>query len=96
MGLGHFITRADLDKSRNLKMGDVMSMVPGAGVARGRSSGAWLLSKRYVVPLNGRESGSIYVPDAAEAPSSPSSTRFLSRSVCKRPRNHVPQFDKPL
>ena len=31
-----------------------------------------------------------------EAPSSPSSTRSLSRLVCNRPRNQVPAFDSPL
>src|SRR6185503_2110681 len=35
-------------------------------------------------------------PALAEAPSSPSSTRSLSRSVCSLPRNHVPQFASPL
>ena len=35
-------------------------------------------------------------PAAVEAPSSPSSTRSLSRWVCKRPRNHVPALDSPL
>ncbi len=66
LGLGHFLTREELDKNRNLKMGDLLSMVPGSGVVRGRSSGAWVMSKRYVVPLSGLASGSIYEPDSAE------------------------------
>ena len=33
---------------------------------------------------------------SADAPSSPSMTRALSRSVCRRPMNHVPVLDKPL
>ncbi|MBL0169608.1 MAG: carboxypeptidase regulatory-like domain-containing protein [Gemmatimonadaceae bacterium] len=69
LGLGHFITREELDKHRNQKMGDLLSMVPGTGVARGRTSGAWILSKRFVVPLSaasGQGSGSIYSPDATE------------------------------
>ena len=32
----------------------------------------------------------------AAAPSKPSSTRVLSRSVCSRPINHVPVLDKPF
>ena len=36
-------------------------------------------------------------PPAADiAPSSPSSTRAWSRSVCSRPMNHVPAFDSAL
>ena len=35
-------------------------------------------------------------PAWADAPSSPSSTRALSRSVCRRPRNQVPVFESPL
>ena len=34
--------------------------------------------------------------DPPAAPSSPSSTRALSRSVCSRPRNQVPVFASPL
>lgn len=51
LGLGHFITREELEKQRNQRFGDIMSMIPGAGVARGRTSGAWVLSKRYTVSL---------------------------------------------
>jgi len=35
-------------------------------------------------------------PAPAAAPSSPSSTRALSRSVCRRPMSHVPAFESPL
>jgi hypothetical protein len=35
-------------------------------------------------------------PASADAPSSPSITRALSRSVWSRPRNQVPALDKPL
>lgn len=51
LGLGHFVTREELAKNPNLKMGEVLAMVPGAGVARGRSSGAYLLSKRFTIPM---------------------------------------------
>ena len=37
-----------------------------------------------------------FFPLLAAAPSSPSSTRALSRSVCNRPMNQVPVFARPL
>lgn len=58
-GLGHFITRDELAKSEGLKIGDVLSMVQGAGVVRGRTSGAWVMAKRSV-------SSAVYRPDTAE------------------------------
>ncbi len=71
VGLGHFLTRDMLAKNDGRKMGDVLAELPGAGVVRGRS-GAWPLSKRYVVPLAaaigqpGGGDGSIWRPTAAE------------------------------
>ncbi len=70
IGLGHFITRADLAKNDGRKMGDVMSMTPGAGVVRGRA-GAWMMSKRFVVPLSatqgkGEGSTAIWKPSSAD------------------------------
>lgn len=66
LGLGHFIGREELDKSRNLKMGDLLSMVPGSGVVRGRSSGAWVMSKRYVASLGGSDAGAVYKASPAD------------------------------
>ena len=37
-----------------------------------------------------------FFAELAEAPSKPSITRALSRSVCSRPMNQVPVLDKPL
>ena len=68
VGLGSFLDRAELDRHIGRKMGDVLSMLPGAGVVRGRS-GAWPMSKRYVVPIAasiGQESASIYKPSELE------------------------------
>ncbi len=50
LGLGHFLTRDDLDKNIGRKMGDVLSMTPGLGVVRGGAR-AYVLSKRYIIPL---------------------------------------------
>jgi Carboxypeptidase regulatory-like domain len=50
LGLGHFMTREDLDKNIGRKMGDVLSIVPGLGVVRGGAR-AYVLSKRYIIPL---------------------------------------------
>lgn len=51
LGLGHFLTREDLDKNIGRKMGDVLSLTPGLGVVRGGAR-AYVLSKRYIVPIN--------------------------------------------
>jgi hypothetical protein len=51
LGLGHFFTRDDLDKNIGRKMGDVLSLTPGLGVVRGGAR-AYVLSKRYVVPIS--------------------------------------------
>jgi hypothetical protein len=59
VGLGHFITREELDKSQGRKMGDLLAMVPGSGVVRGRTSGAWVMSKRAL-------SSAVYRPSDAE------------------------------
>lgn len=68
LGLGHFLTRDELAKNTGRRMGDLVSMVPGAGVVRNRA-GAYVLSKRYVVSLGAtspQAPGSIYVPTAIE------------------------------
>ena len=50
LGIGHFITRAELDKQENRQTGDVLSKVPGARVARALSGGsAWLVTGRVPV-----------------------------------------------
>ncbi len=59
IGLGHFITRDELEKNEGRKVGDLMSMIPGSGVVRGRTSGAWVMSKRSM-------SSGVYRPDTAE------------------------------
>lgn len=49
-GIGHFITRAELEKSENRQTGDVLSKVPGARVARALSGGtAWIVTGRTPV-----------------------------------------------
>lgn len=68
LGLGHFLTREDLDKDIGRKMGDVLSIVPGLGVVRAGST-ASVLAKRFAVPLSavsGQESGSIWKPNGFE------------------------------
>lgn len=62
LGLGHFLTREDLDKHNGRKMGDVLSLTPGLGVVRAGGKAA-VLAKRYVVPLSGKTSGSLWAGD---------------------------------
>jgi len=59
VGLGTFLTRDELSKSEGRKIGDVLSMVQGAGVVRGRTSGAWIMAKRST-------SSVVYEPNEVE------------------------------
>jgi hypothetical protein len=47
LGLGHFITSEELRKNEGRRMGDIMAMVPGVALVRGRGSQAWILSQRH-------------------------------------------------
>ena len=58
-GLGTFLTRDELAKSEGRKIGDVLSMVQGAGVVRGRTSGAWIMARRST-------SSAVYAPSEIE------------------------------
>jgi hypothetical protein len=46
IGLGHFITRAELEKREGGRTADVLAQVAGAGVVRGKGSYAWVASTR--------------------------------------------------
>jgi hypothetical protein len=63
VGMGHFLTRADLELRKGESLTDIMTMIPGAGVVRGRGRQGWVLGKRAVVSLGGN---GIYQPDDAE------------------------------
>ncbi|MCC6245526.1 MAG: carboxypeptidase regulatory-like domain-containing protein [Gemmatimonadaceae bacterium] len=68
LGLGHFLTRDELEKNAGRRLGDIMSVIPGAGVVRNRT-GAFILSKRYVVSLSAISGGgetTIYRPTPIE------------------------------
>jgi len=46
MGLGHFITREDLEKLHNIQLPSILSQVSGAGIVFGKGNKGWILSKR--------------------------------------------------
>ncbi|MEP6763805.1 MAG: carboxypeptidase-like regulatory domain-containing protein [Gemmatimonadaceae bacterium] len=52
LGLGYFLTRADLEKQGNIRMPSVLAQVPGLGMVNGRSTQGWVMSKRYVTPID--------------------------------------------
>ena len=45
-GLGQFFTRADLEKQKGRKLGDILSQTRGVRVLRGNANAAWLTSSR--------------------------------------------------
>lgn len=57
VGLGHFVTRDHLEKQGNRKLGDILAQVPGLGMVQGRTSQAWVLSKRYTMPIRSISGG---------------------------------------
>lgn len=64
-GLGHFLTRADLESRDGQRLSNIMAQFPGVGIVRGRGSQSWILSKRYVLPIStSRKSAppSVYIP----------------------------------
>ncbi|MGH9889535.1 MAG: hypothetical protein ACREBE_28640, partial [bacterium] len=69
LGLGHFFTRAELAKLEGNRLGDVLSQMAGLGVIRGRSSGAWVVSKRRPPSLpspTGAKDATNYYPEKDE------------------------------
>jgi hypothetical protein len=73
VGLGHFITRDYLEQQGNRKLADILSLVPGLGVVRGRNDQGWILSKHVVPRLNMSRSNQagrdMYFPEDYEAAS---------------------------
>jgi hypothetical protein len=72
-GLGHFLTREDLAKQEGRRMSDIVALMSGVGIVQGRADRGWIVSRRYIIPLNtvcipGREqpNGSVYVPSTPE------------------------------
>jgi hypothetical protein len=72
VGLGHFMARAELSPYTGMKLPGVLAQIPGLAVVNGRTSGAWVTSRRApaaLCPGNAAgclESHGYYVPSAAE------------------------------
>jgi hypothetical protein len=72
IGVGKFLTRADLAKHEFHKLSDVMAEVPGAATVRGQNGRGWLYSSRndpcfYPISPLCRPGGNAYAPDEIEA-----------------------------
>jgi carboxypeptidase-like protein len=73
MGLGHFVTRGDLEKFTGMKLASVLQQIPQLDLRHGRGEQAWVSSRHVRPPLC--PPGSVecyrnhgfYVPDAADA-----------------------------
>jgi carboxypeptidase family protein len=46
LGLGHFVTRADIDKQVNSSVSDMIAQFPGVRLGRGNQGQAWVVSRR--------------------------------------------------
>ena len=69
VGLGHFLTRDQLQQREGQSTGNVLLQIPSIGLLRGRTSGAFIQSKRFVVPLSavaGQGSSTIWQPSDTE------------------------------
>ena len=45
VGLGHFLTRADLAKAEDLKLQDILAQLPSAHILRGHGTHSWLVGR---------------------------------------------------
>jgi hypothetical protein len=52
LGLGHFITRLDIEKLEGGQMSGIMALVPGTGWVRGKGGQAWITSKHVPPSLS--------------------------------------------
>jgi hypothetical protein len=76
VGLGRFLTRADLEKYTGQRLDHILAQLPGVGLVHGIGAAAWVLSKRYTVPLRSINTGSprpnrnagddIFIPDDSD------------------------------
>jgi hypothetical protein len=73
LGLGHFVTRAELEKYTGMKLASVLQQLPQLDMRRGRAEQAWVSSRHVRPPLCPPTSveclrnHGFYVPDAADA-----------------------------
>jgi len=58
LGIGHFLTRAELEKRENQRLADALSNLPGLGATRGRGGRGYVLSKHAPPHLAPRASSS--------------------------------------
>ena len=69
VGLGHFFGREQLQRREGQTLAAVLLDMPSLGLVRGRTSGAYVQSSRFVVPLSaqaGQESSTIWKPSDTE------------------------------
>ncbi|HTE46016.1 MAG TPA: carboxypeptidase regulatory-like domain-containing protein, partial [Gemmatimonadaceae bacterium] len=66
VGLGHFFTRADLEKMSGRPLAQVLAQIPGSRVARGKGSYAWMASSRGFRSMTGRDIPQLDGSDAAK------------------------------
>jgi hypothetical protein len=73
VGLGHFLTRVDLEKYTGMKLGTVLDQLSDVATLRGRGSQLWVASRRQppvACPPKGgatcAQSHGYYVPDSGE------------------------------
>jgi hypothetical protein len=73
LGLGHFVTRGDLEKYTGMKLASVLQQIPQLDMRRGRGEQAWVSSRHARPPqcppaaVGCYKSQGFYVPDAADA-----------------------------
>jgi hypothetical protein len=67
VGLGHFLTRADLAKAGAARLSTVLSGLPGLGVVSGRAGQGWIVSK-HMTPSSCPPLRTLGTRDPQEAP----------------------------
>jgi hypothetical protein len=73
LGLGHFVTRGELEKYTGMKLASVLQQIPQLDMRHGRGEQAWVSSRHARPPqcppaaVGCYKSQGFYVPDAADA-----------------------------
>jgi hypothetical protein len=72
LGLGHFMTRTELEKYTGMNLATVVQQIPQVDMRHGRGEQAWVSSRHVTPPICSHDAAcyanhGFYVPDVAEA-----------------------------
>lgn len=69
LGLGHFLTRAEIDKLQGAPISGVMRQIPGVGILAGRTGAAWIMNahaSQAITIMPDANNPNVWCPESAE------------------------------